>query len=128
MSALLSTAGGILSNTAGAALKIAQENLIPILNEAVKLGQEHIVPVLTSAAVATQEFVVPAVTTAITNPGPAFAMAGEWVAEHPGQTAWYAANGAMIACPGLIAAPVLGAVGFGSAGVSGGTCLRIFGY
>lgn len=107
MSALLSAAGGVLSTAAGTALKVAQENIVPILSEATK---------------ATEEFIVPAVTTAVTNPGPAFALAGKWIAEHPGQTAWYAASGATIAFPGLLAAPVIGALGWGNVGPVGGMC------
>ena len=43
-----------------------------------------------------------------------------WVKEHPVQTAVYGVSGVSILAPSIIAAPVLGLAGFGSAGVAGG--------
>ena len=48
-----------------------------------------------------------------------------WVHDHPYQTAFYGSTGLVVAVPAIVAAPALGAAGFGAGGVVGGTFTRL---
>ncbi|CZT42313.1 uncharacterized protein RSE6_02178 [Rhynchosporium secalis] len=55
------------------------------------------------------------------NAGPAMNKTGNYVKKNPGNSALYAASAVTALAPGIVAAPVLWAFGWGSAGVRGGS-------
>ncbi|CZS88793.1 uncharacterized protein RAG0_00412 [Rhynchosporium agropyri] len=55
------------------------------------------------------------------NAGPAMKKTGNYVKKNPGKSALYAASAVTLLAPGIVAAPVLWAFGWGSAGVRGGS-------
>ncbi|MCJ1378291.1 hypothetical protein MMC17_001388 [Xylographa soralifera] len=50
----------------------------------------------------------------------------DWIKEHPYQTAFYVVNGIVFIAPGLITAPLLGLMGFGSLGPKAGSAASAF--
>jgi hypothetical protein len=81
-----------------------------------ELGREKLGPALAEAGKVVDGFGREQV-------GPAVEKTGKWVGEHPAETAMIAGGMFTFLFPAVIYSPVLAIFGFGSGGVTAGTCL-----
>jgi hypothetical protein len=130
-------------NEAGKAIDgSGRETLSPALGGAEKafeyFGQKELGPALAGTAVVLDEFgkntlgpALEEVGKAVSgfgreNVGPAVEEAGKWVEQHPTETAMIAGGAFTFLFPTIIYSPILALFGFGSGGVTAGTCLASY--